>query len=174
MILNKMKNTILGILIAAFCFTFSTIQAQKFGYISSTQLLIDHPDIKTADAELVTYQNQLIAKGQQMVKDLESAYQTYMAEADTGNLSQVEMQQKEGELAVKQQEIQKYEYEVQNQIAEKRQELYQPILDKIQVIIEEVGKEQNYTMIFDSSTGGILSADEDQDLIAEIKSRLGI
>jgi len=169
------KNSILGIFTCfLICLSITSISAQKFGYINSSLLLTDHPDIKSADTQLVTYQNQLIEQGQNMVKSLETKYNTYMEQANKGELSQVQMQQKEGELSVEQQEIQKFEQEVQMKIGQKREELYQPILDKVKGIIEDIGKEQGYTMIFDSSSGGLLSASEEDDLIIEVKKRLGI
>lgn len=157
-----------------FVSSFTTINAQKFGYINSSQLLLEHPEIKTADSQLETFQSQLIAKGQKMVQDLETKYNAYIQEANKGVLSQVQMQQKEGEFTVEQQEIAKFEQEVQMEIAKKREELYQPILDKVKSAIEEIGKEQGFTMIFDSTSGAILSASDNDNLLSEVKSRLGI
>ncbi len=155
-------------------FAIQTVSAQKFGYVNSTQILAEHPDIKAADTELEAYQKQLIAKGEQMVKDFEKKYTDYMAQANGGTLSQVQMQQKETELGTEQQEIQQYEVEVQNKLLQKRQELYAPVLNKINSILESLGKEGGYTMIFDSSTGGLLHADESEDITTILKQKLGM
>lgn len=170
--MKKAFGGLFVILLVAFSYTDST--AQKFGYINSTQLLIEHPEIKVADSQLETFQNQLITKGQQMVKDLETKYNTYIVKANSGELSQVQMQQKEGEFEVEQQEIAKFEQEVQMEIAKKREELYQPILDNVKSIIEEIGKEEGYTMIFDSTSGAILSASDNDNLLSQVKQKLGI
>jgi len=170
-----MKKTIYPLLIiCAFLASTIEVQAQKFGYINSVQLLSELPEIKAADAQLQTFQTGLVEKGQGMMKSLEDNYQKYMAEAQSGALSQVQQQQKEGELAKQQQEIQSYEYEVQNQIGAKREELYAPILEKVRLIIEDIGKQEGYTMIFDSSAGGLLSADDGDDILAIVKTKLGI
>jgi len=42
------------------------------------------------------------------------------------------------------------------------------------LLVDQIGKEEGYTMIFDTSTGGLLFADETKDLLAKVKSKLGI
>lgn len=169
-----MKKTIYTLILLLGVLGSTDLMSQKFGYINSLQLLAEMPEIQAADTQIQTYQDQLIAQGQQMMTTLETDYQAYMALANEGSLSPVQQQQKEGELAAKQQEIQNFEYEVQNKIALKREELYSPILEKVRKAIEEIGKEQGYTMIFDSSSGGILSADESDDVLSIVKTKLGL
>jgi len=148
------------------------LSAQKFGYVNSTQLLVDMPDVKSADNQLETYQKQLISKGEAMVKSFEQKYQAYIEKANSGTLSKIQMQKEEGTLATEQQNIQKYELEVQQKIIGKREELYKPILAKVQTAIDAVGAEGGYTMIFDSSTGALLHAAASEDLTAKIKAKL--
>lgn len=161
-------------LICFFLFLGIWAQAQKFGYINSSQLLLSMPELKAADADLKSYQDQLIKKGEGMVKEFETKYNTYLQKVNLGEFSQIEMQQQEGDLAREQQTIQNYEVEVQQLLAQRKQDLYQPILDKVQEVVNQVGKENNYTMIFDSGIGGILFAVDGDDLMPEIKKRLGM
>ena len=86
----------------------------------------------------------------------------------------VQMQEKEGELGLEQQKIQQYEVEVQQKIIKKREELYQPILDKVKVAIEAVGKDNGYTMIFDASNGTILHANDGDNVMTLVKTKLGM
>lgn len=151
-----------------------SIQAQKFGYLNSTQLLLSMPEIKAADAELKKYQDDLIGKGESMVRTFESAYQEYLGSVNAGELSQMQMQQAEAKLAQDQKAIQDYEVEVQNLLTVKKRELYQPVLDKVQAVVDQVGKENGYTMIFDASIVGILYAVEADDLMSVVKQKLGI
>ncbi len=164
-------------LLFAFVITFLTTavafsQAPKFGYVNSQELLAEMPEIKQADSELDTYQKQLITKGQEMMKSLETEYQAYVESAKQGLLSQVQVQQKEAALSTKQQDIQAYEQEVQQKLATKREVLYKPILDKVKGAIETYGKENGFTMIFDTSTGTLLHASESDNLIEQIKAKL--
>jgi len=165
-----MKTMILGALLIASV----SLNAQKFGYINSAQLLSELPEVVSAESQLETYQKQLISSGEGMVKKLETKIQAYSKEAQEGLLSQVQMQKKEAELGEEQQKIQAYEMEVQNKIMKKREELLQPIMDKVKVALENVGKEQGYTMIFDSSAGTILHASESENVMSAVKAKLGI
>ncbi len=150
------------------------LNAQKYGFVNSSQLLVNMPDVKAADAQLEAYQKQMISKGEEMVKKFEVEYNAYLTKVNSGELSQIQMQQQEGQLAQEQQAIQAYEVEVQNKLAAKKQELYQPILQKVQQVVDQYGKEQGFTMIFDASIGGILFADTGDDLMPILKSKLGI
>ncbi len=148
-------------------------RAQKFGYVNSSQLLLAVPDVQKADSQLGEYQKEIFAKGEQMVKKFETGYNAYLAQVNSGELSQLQMQNKEAALTAEQQAIQKYEVDVQEMLARKKQEIYQPILDQVQVMINKVGEELDYTMIFDTSMGGIVFAKEADDLMPILKQRLG-
>jgi len=160
--------------IAALLLVSLNINAQKYGYLNSALLLSEHPDIKSADSQLETYQTQLIASGETMVTAFQQKLAKYQKEASEGLLSQVQMQQKEGELAQEQTKIQQYELDVQNKMLAKREALYQPILDKVKVALEAIGKENGYSMIFDASNGTILHADESDDVMPLVKAKLGM
>jgi len=160
--------------IAALVLVSLNINAQKFGYLNSALLLSEHPEIKAADSQLETYQKQLLASGETMVTSFQEKVAKYQKEAGEGLLSQVQMQQKEGELAQEQQKIQQYELEVQNKILAKRESLYQPILDKVKVALEAIGKENGYSMIFDASNGTILHANDSDDVMPLVKAKLGM
>lgn len=167
-----MRLTILKVLF--FVGLFSSVQAQKFGYINTQELLTGMPELKIADIQLQALQNELLSKGEEMVVKFETEYKAYMTEANSGTLSKVQMQQKEEVLIAKQEEIKKYENEIQEKLGMKREELYKPILDKVKAEIEKLGKEGSYTMIFDSSAGMILHAAESENLMSVLKTRLGV
>jgi len=167
----KIKLSILSILLM---FAFANLNAQKFGYLNSSQLIMMHPDVKAADQKLVNYQNELIAKGEAMAKKLETNYNAYVAEANTGTLSKIKMQEKETALTQEQEAIRQYEIEMQQLVLTKRETLYKPILDNIQQAVETVGKENGYQMIFDTSTGGLLHANDTDNILDKVKAKLNL
>ena len=168
-----MKVRFIILVVLSFIFTIN-INAQKFGYINSTELLMTHPDVKSADSQLQAYQKQLFAKGQQMAQEFQKHYEAYVKDVNSGLLSKIQMQERESALAQEQNKIREYELEMQQKVAKKREELYKPILDKIQNAINEVGKENNYTFIFDAGTGGILHADSSDNVLNLVKAKLGL
>lgn len=167
-----MKLSLLTVILLSGILNFA--EAQKFGYVNTQELLTSMPELKIADIQLQALQSELLSKGQEMVVKFESDYKAYMNEANSGTLSKVQMQKKEEELIAKQEEIKKYEDDIQDKLAMKREELYKPILDKVKKEIEKLGKEGSYTMIFDSSAGVLLHASESENLMPVLKSRLGV
>ena len=165
---------ITDLFIFLFSISFSSLFAQKFGHLNSLQLIAELPEIQGANTTLEVYQTQLEAQGKVMVEKLERDYNAYMQDINAGNLSQVQIAQAESDLQLQQQALQQYEVDAQNKVLEKRTELYQPVLDKVRKILEEIGKEQGYMMIFDTSQGALLHVQESNDLTEEVKRRLGL
>lgn len=171
-----MKNyiTTIALAIAMTLMTVISAQAQKFGHINSQALLLEMPQVKAADTELETYQTQLMKKGQEMYSAFETKYLAYAEKVQKGELNKIQMQQQEGELTKEQQALQAYELEVQNKLAQKREQLYQPILDRVKVTIEQLGKAEGFTMIFDTSSGALVHAVDSEDLMSKVKAKLGM
>jgi outer membrane protein len=169
--MKNSKKAIITMVMALF--VVATSWSQKFGHINSQQLLVESPLVKEADLQITAYQNTLISKGEGMVKKFEGEYEAYMADRKAEILNQIQIQQRESALQATQQSIQLYEQEVQQKLAMKREELYKPILDKVKVAIDKLGKSGEYTMIFDTSTNGLLFAMESEDLLAKVKADLG-
>ena len=166
-----MKHLILSLFL---CVAALSVQAQKFGYVNTSQLLLSMPEIKGADDQLKGYQQELVTKGEQMVKAFEDKYNSYLARVNQGEMSQIQMQQAEAEWAAEQKSIQDFEVQVQQLMAQRKQELYQPILDRVQTVVNQIGKDEGYTMIFDAGIGGIVYAIETDDLMPLLKEKLNI
>ncbi|MCB0620308.1 MAG: OmpH family outer membrane protein [Saprospiraceae bacterium] len=150
-------------------------QAQKFGYLNSAELLSKMPETQSADASLKSYRDGLVSKGQKMAEDLQNKYLNYMEQANSGAMTPVQMQSAEAELQQDQQKLAAYEQEVMDKVQKKRQELYTPILEKVQTAIEEVGKEQSYEFIFDVGVMNVLLFAEESDNVAPlVKKKLNL
>ncbi len=149
--------------------------SQKYGYINSGNLLEIMPDRVKADESLEAFQKPLLEDGQSKVKALETKVEQLYKDIETGSLSQVQIQDRQTALQKEQEGIGKYEKEVQEKIMQKREELLKPILDRVQQAIEDVAKENSYTMIFDSSLFNVLLyAKDSDDLTPQVKQKLGI
>ena len=63
---------------------------------------------------------------------------------------------------------------MKNKIAAKREELYKPILEKLNKAVRDVSKELGYILVFDTSTNALLYGDESLDVTERVKTKLGI
>jgi outer membrane protein len=164
-----------SIIITVFAVLLSTtVFGQKFGYINSDALITQMPEVKQADAKLETLQKQLQKQGQQKLQNLQAKAQELQRKEKQGEIAPKKLQEEAEVLKEEEMQLAQFEQDMQQQIMQKRQELYQPILDKVNTAIQEVAKEENYTYIFDASTGVILYADETTDVTDMVKQKLGL
>lgn len=150
-------------------------QAQKYGHLNFGNLLAALPETKSADSQIQEYSNQLIAQGEQRAKSLQDEYTGVVQKIQNGEMSPQQQKVAEQNLQKKQQDLQQFELEVQQKIAQKRQELLAPIIGKVQTAIDAVAKEKGMVMVFDTSVfNAILFSEDSDDIMAEVKAKLGV
>ncbi len=160
-------------LFAAAYFVFTpSMEAQKFGYINSGEILNALPEVKQADANLEAYQKQLQKSGQKMVDQFQKDYEAIQKKVEAGTLSPKQQEEEAAKLQQRQVEIQQYQQDMAQKLEAKRNTLLKPIYDKVDVAIKAVAKEGGYQFIFEQ--GVLLYADESQDVSAKVKAKLGM
>jgi len=170
-----MKKTIQFVLVAGLMmFAMPNITAQKFGYINSQQLMQEIPEVKEANANIETFKTQLQRKGQDKVKALQAKYQALQQKQERGEIAPKQLEEEAAKLKQEETDLLKFEQESQNKILKKSEDLLQPLMDKINVALKEVAAEQNYSYIFDYSSGFVLFAEDSADVSHLIKAKLGI
>ncbi len=168
--MKKMFVLSLGLLLAVA----STGFAQKFGYCNSVALLAQMPEVQQADSDLKAYQTQLTKKGQEMVKDLQDKAADLDRRKEQGTISPKDYETQAAKLKADEDAINNYEQQVYNDLAKRREEMYKPILDKVNTAMQDVAKENGYLLVFDSSTQVLLYADESLDVTKLVQAKLGI
>jgi outer membrane protein len=169
----KMKKTIVLVLALMISMT-SGVFAQKFGFCNSAALLAELPEVKQADSDLQAYQAQLTKKGQQMVQVLQTKAADLQKRQEARTISPKDFEAESAKLETEQAGIQEYEQQVYADLTKKREELYAPILAKVNQAMKDVSKENAYILVFDSSTQVLLYADESLDVTKLVKVKLGI
>jgi outer membrane protein len=167
-----MKQILL--VLAVFCTAVTAAQAQKIGHINSQVILSELPEVKAAESDLEAFQTQLQKKGQKMIEDFQKRYQEVARKEQQGELSPRQLEEESKKLKTEEETIQKFEQEMQLQIMTKREELLQPILDRVNDAIEKVSKEKGYSYIIDLSAGMLLYAEDSFDITNEVKKILGL
>ncbi len=148
--------------------------AQKFGYLNSTALLAEVPEVKEADANLKAFQTQLMKKGQEMARELQEKATSLERKKEQGTISPRDYQTQMAKLQEEEEAIGKYEQEVYAKLAKKREETYRPILERVNKAMEEVAREHGFLLVFDSSTPVVVYADEALDLAPLVRAKLGL
>ena len=89
------------------------------------------------------------------------------------NVSQEENEKRQKEIQVMQENIRLFTNQIVKELQEKERSLTEPILEKVISVIKEVGKENGYDYVLDSSKNqGVILADGD-DLMEKVKIKLG-
>ena len=142
----------------------------KIGYINSQVIIAEDPAANAAQEqfqrEMVPFENEL--RGLETdIADLISRYQ-----AQQVTLTSNARRSRADEIAQKQQAYQERMAQIEAEAARRQQELVQPIMERINNIIQEIRSDGSYTFIFDVAGGGLIAADESFDLTGEVMERL--
>jgi len=150
----------------------ATAHAQSFGYVNSSALLAEMPEVKQADANLEALQKQLQKKGQGMLEQLQNDYVAIQTKVERGELSPKQQEEEAQKLKGRETEIAQFEQDMIKQIQDKRESLLKPIYDKVNQAIKEVADSKGFQFVFDQTI--LLYAAESQDISAEVRAKLGI
>src|SRR5690242_5892444 len=141
-----MKKFLKFLLISAGIFGISTTtNAQKIGYISADEIIQLMPEAATVQNQLDQYQQSLYQNAQEKQQALNDAIQKFLKDSATLSASMKEVRR--NDLQKQQQELAGESQRIQDQFAQKRQELSAPIQKKLQDAIEAVAKENGYTYV---------------------------
>jgi outer membrane protein len=147
----------------------------KFGHINSDELFQAMPEYDSAIVKLEKLRKELINYLELMSVELNNKSDAYNKESK--NLSDIVKQIKEQELNDMNRRIQEFQTTAQTQLQEKQVELFQPIYAKVEKAIKDVGKENDYLYIFNSTQGGSLlffNNEKSTDVTTLVKAKLKI
>ena len=167
-----MRNVLL-LTLCCFATTFSSLQAQSFGYVNSQELLAGMDEVKAAESNLVGFRDQKQKMLQMEIEKFQQEVTTLEKLNAEGGMSPKELEVAQARMQTEQQRIGKMEADMGQEIAARREKEFQPIFDKVNSAIEKVAKEKSYQYVFDAAAGGvILYADENMDLTADVKTAM--
>ncbi|CAN5625439.1 OmpH family outer membrane protein [soil metagenome] len=145
-------------------------QTPRIGYIDSQAILAEAPGSREAqqafDQEMDRYRGEMQRLGEELDR-LVSAYQQ-----QERNLTPEAREARQQEIRRKESEYQSRVEEIDEEASRKRQELVEPILERMSQVIETVRSEGSYALIFDTASRSIIAADPALDLTDEVLRRL--
>ena len=145
--------------------------AQKFGHLDAQEILLTLPERVDAQATIESAATEYESEVTRMQGELETKFADYQAKAATW--PDAIRQQKERELQQLDAGLQEFGMTIQNDLAQMEQQLLAPMVERVRKAIEEVGKEQGFTYIFDTSTGVTLY-NGGEDVTGLVKTKLGM
>ncbi len=146
----------------------NSLLAQKFGHINSGNLISVLPETIVAEKKLKTFQEKLVADSDKLQVAIDEKAATFEKEYMTGTMSKMVAEKRYTELQKEQEDIFKRRQADEQKVLDKRNELVRPIFNKVEKAIQEVGKENGYTFIFDTSIFNAILFVEDADDVTEL------
>ncbi len=134
--------------------TTATAQQQKYAYVDTQYILDNIPEFQDAQDELDEYSKKWQKEIEKIYGQVSEMYQKYQAEAVL--LPQDVKQKREQEIIEKEKEVKELQnqyFGAEGELFKKRQELVQPIQEKVYNAIETIAQTNNYSFVFDKAGG---------------------
>jgi outer membrane protein len=151
----------------------SLAQDVKIGYIDSIKIFAEYSETQEAERLYRQEVEQWTAQKQRMEQEIVKLRDELQAQSLM--LSEEKKAEKKLELDRKMAEYEQFMEETfgdEGLAARRNQELTQPIVEKINRILEDFGKDQGYTIIFDVANANIVYADKALDLTDAVLAKL--
>ena len=145
-------------------------QAQKIAHVQLDSLITMMPESKVAQDLAQGYLKDLEKQVATMETELQTKYQSYMA--DAAGMSDLVKQTKEKELQDLNKRIEDFKASAQQDYQRKYAEMSKPIYDKAKKGIDAVAKENGYKYVLDTSTGNVLYSEAAEDILQLVKKKL--
>ncbi|MEM9846331.1 MAG: OmpH family outer membrane protein [Bacteroidota bacterium] len=171
--LKLMKRSLL-VWMAVFAFSFTAVQAQKIAVVDITTILESVDEYQQAQEQLdrrASQWRQEIAQEYDKIKSLYNKYQAEQVLMSDDARKKMEDQITDMEKNVR--EMQRRKFGPEGELFKRRQELVQPIQDRVYRIIEDYAGERGFDFIFDKAgSAGIIFNKADHDKTQDIIRRL--
>ena len=171
--LRKMKTKLFATLAFVALFSF-TVDAQRIAYVDVSRILESIDDYKKAQDDLdrtAASWRQEIDQEYDKIKGMYNRYQTEQVLLSDSERKDREDQIMESEKRVRQ--MQKSKFGPEGELFKRRQDLVQPIQDKVYSTIEEYAADKGFDFIFDKSgSAGIIFSNPRYDKTEDILDML--
>ncbi len=167
-----MRRTPFAALALVFALAAGTTEAQtlKIGYINSQEILANAPGAKEAQDAFEKDMKGYTDEAQQLQDELQRMQQQLQQQELT--LSPEAKRNRQQQIQQKATDAQQRMQQLDQLAAQRRAELIQPVMDKVNAIIDKMREEGSYSIILDVAAGSIISADPSLDLTQEVIRRL--
>jgi len=165
-----MKRMILAVGILSMAFV---LHAQKFGHVTSEELLQGMPEYDSAQIKLQELQQHYELEIERIQVEINKKIEEFNQGEAT--MSDLIKEAKASEVQELQMRLQNYSQTAQQDLQQQSMIVIQPVMDKARSAIDEVAKEHGLIYVFDLSQGNpIYTSEESLDMVPLVKAKLGI
>ena len=152
--------------------SFSSFAQTKVGTIDADYILAQLPEMAQVTEGMKTYNEDLQKDLEKNVADYETLVKDY--QANNANFSEEEKKNKETEIISLENDIKSFRQKASVMMQMKRNELTQPLYEKINEAMLQVIQEENYTQILHSGGNTLAYSSEEYDITMKVINKLGI
>ncbi|MCK5136259.1 MAG: OmpH family outer membrane protein [Bacteroidales bacterium] len=158
----------MGILCIAFA-----VNAQKFGHITSEELLQGMPEFDSAQIKVQELRQQYDLEIERIQVEINKKIEEFnQTEATLSNLIR---EAKASEIQEMQVRLQNFAQTAQQDLQQQSSAFIQPVMDKARKAIDEVAKELGLIYVFDLSQGNpVYTSEESVDMLPLVKAKIGL
>mgnify|MGYP000899087969 CR=1 FL=1 len=152
--------------------TVSALKAQtlKVAYINTQDLIYAMPEVKAANDSIQAAKTKVEGRIKSMVDELR--LKAANLEKRKNEIAPIQYDKEVQLLQAEQKKITEFEQLGQQELALKSEGLFNPIQNRVNLIIKEVAAEEGYAYVIDGSQGTILYADPATNIIEKVKAKL--
>jgi len=145
----------------------------KIAHVSTQELMIALPETKLAAAQLEAYTQSWKDQYSNITDKLDKLVKDYNASVKT--LDDKEKAARQAEAQSLEQQQQGLQQQAQTAVDKKRQELYGPLVEKVNKTIAALAVEKGYDYVMDAGTGTVIWVRPgSNDLTADVRLKLGL
>ena len=152
--------------------TFQTLSAQKYGYLNKDEIYKSIPEYDSATVQV----EKLRKEYENLLASMQGEYSSKTASLnnESANISEYLRQTRQEELRNLGVRIQLFSVRATAQLDEKKNQLFQPVITKVDDAVKAVATEQGYIFVIDG--GQMLYTDEKKctNILPLVKAKLGV
>lgn len=150
----------------------SAVAQSKTGTIDAEYIISQMPEMTEVNDGLKTYNTELQTDLESSIAAYEKMVKAYQEENAT--LAEEEKRTKENEIISLENDIKNFRQKAQVMMQMKRNELTEPLYEKINAAMLEVIEEEGFTQIFHAGGNAIAFSAEGYDITGKVIEKLGI
>ena len=149
------------------------VNAQKFGHITSEQLLQAMPEYDSAQLKVQDLRAEYDLEIERIQVEINRKIEEFNQTEAT--MSDLIKEAKASEIQEMQVRLQNFAQTAQQDLQQQSMQFIQPVMDMARKAIDEVAKEQGLIYVFDLSQGNpVYTSEESVDMLPLVKAKLGL